>query len=68
MAGRDVGEFFEPKRYTAMQPWHEAEGAAFEDVGQWTRPWYFPRGDETLQAAVRRECLAVRQRVGILDA
>ena len=33
MAGRDVGEFFEPKRYTAMQPWHEAEGAAFEDVG-----------------------------------
>ena len=68
MAGRDVGEFFEPKRYTAMQSWHEAEGAAFEDVGQWKRPWYFPRGDETLQAAVRRECLAVRQRVGILDA
>ena len=68
MAGRDVGEFFEPKRYTAMQAWHEASGAAFEDVGQWTRPWYFPRGDETLQAAVRRECLAVRQGVGILDA
>ena len=51
-----------------MQSWHEAKGAAFEDVGQWTRPWYFPRGDETLQAAVRRECLAVRQGVGMLDA
>ena len=68
MAGRDVGEFFEPKRYTAMQSWHEAKGAAFEDVGQWKRPWYFPQGDETLDAAVRRECLAVRQGVGILDA
>ena len=68
MAGRDVGGLFEPKRYTAMQPWHELNGAKFEDVGQWRRPWYFPKDDETLDQAVKRECLAVRQGVGILDA
>ena len=68
MAGRDVGELFEPKRYTAMQSWHEQNGALFEDVGQWKRPWYFPQGSETMRAAVGRECLAVRNGVGILDA
>ncbi|MDA0959045.1 MAG: sarcosine oxidase subunit alpha family protein [Proteobacteria bacterium] len=68
MAGRDVGGLFEPKRYTPMQPWHEARGAAFEDVGQWKRPWFFPEGNESLSEAVARECLAVRQGVGILDA
>ena len=68
MAGRDVGKLFEPKRYTAMQSWHEQNGALFEDVGQWKRPWYFPQGGETMRAAVDRECLAVRNGVGILDA
>ena len=68
MAGRDVGKLFEPKRYTAMQSWHEQNGALFEDVGQWKRPWYFPQGSETMRAAVDRECLAVRNGVGILDA
>jgi len=68
MAGRDVGKLFEPKRYTAMQSWHEQNGALFEDVGQWKRPWYFPQGRETMRAAVDRECLAVRNGVGILDA
>ena len=45
-------------------------GAArvFEDVGNWKRPWYYPRRGEDLHAAVRRECLAVRNGVGILDA
>ena len=68
MAGRDVDKLFEPKRYTAMQSWHEQNGALFEDVGQWKRPWYFPQGGETMRAAVDRECLAVRNGVGILDA
>ncbi|MFT5098341.1 MAG: sarcosine oxidase subunit alpha [Planctomycetaceae bacterium] len=68
IAGRDAAELFEPKRYTAMQPWHEANGALFEDVGQWKRPWYFPNSGETLGQAVNRECLAVRQSVGVLDA
>jgi sarcosine oxidase subunit alpha len=51
-----------------MQPWHERSGALFEDVGQWKRPWYFPQSGESMQDAVSRECLAVRNGVGILDA
>ena len=40
----------------------------FEDVGQWKRPWYYPIENEDLHQAVNRECLAVRNHVGILDA
>ncbi|PJE44880.1 MAG: sarcosine oxidase subunit alpha [Pseudomonas sp.] len=68
VAGRHCGALFEPKRYTAMQSWHLQNGAEFEDVGQWKRPWYFPKAGEDLHAAVARECLAVRNAVGILDA
>ncbi|MFI8481778.1 sarcosine oxidase subunit alpha [Pseudomonas sp. NPDC078700] len=68
VAGRHCGALFEPNRYTAMHAWHVANGAEFEDVGQWKRPWYFPKNGEDLHAAVARECLAVRNAVGILDA
>jgi len=68
IAGRDVRALFDPERYTATHRWHESKGAAWEDVGQWKRPWYFPRGSENIHDAVNRECLAVRNSVGILDA
>ncbi|TLX53856.1 sarcosine oxidase subunit alpha [Stutzerimonas nosocomialis] len=68
VAGRHCGALFEPVRYTAMQAWHLRNGAEFEDVGQWKRPWYFPRSGEDIHAAVARECRAVRSGVGILDA
>ncbi|MEX6500429.1 sarcosine oxidase subunit alpha [Pseudomonas zhanjiangensis] len=68
LAGRNCGALFDPKRYTAMHKWHLENGAEFEDVGQWKRPWYFPKKGEDLHAAVARECLAVRNAVGILDA
>mgnify|MGYP000017328050 CR=1 FL=1 len=68
IAGRDVKELFDPERYTAMHRWHEEHGAKWENVGQWKRPWYFPKPFETMQDAINRECLAVRNSVGILDA
>ena len=68
VAGRHCGHIFEPVRYTALQAWHVKQGAEFEDVGQWKRPWYFPRNGEDMHAAVKRECKAVRDSVGILDA
>lgn len=68
VAGRHCGEFFDPRRYTALHAWHVEHGAKFEEVGQWMRPWYFPRGNETMHEAVQRECRAVRENVGILDA
>ncbi|CAE6807632.1 sarcosine oxidase subunit alpha family protein [Paraburkholderia nemoris] len=68
IAGRELGDFLDPVRKTCIHPWHEAHGAAFEDVGNWKRPWYYPKNGEDLHAAVARECLAVRNSVGILDA
>jgi len=67
-AGRELGEFLDPVRKTAIHEWHVQNGAMFEDVGNWKRPWYYPRGNEDMHAAVARESLAVRQSVGILDA
>lgn len=68
LAGRELGEHFDPIRKTCVHEWHVARGAQFEDVGNWKRPWYFPMPGESMAAAVTRECLAVRNGVGILDA
>ena len=68
IAGRHCRDLFDPERYTALHSWHLKRGAKFEDVGQWKRPWYFPIGNESMHDAVARECLAVREKVGILDA
>jgi len=68
LAGREIGGALDPLRRTPMSDWHVAAGAVFEPVGLWRRPLYYPRAGEDMSAAVERECLAVRQRVGILDA
>jgi sarcosine oxidase subunit alpha len=68
IAGMDAGELFDPVRKTPLHEWHQRRGAVFEDVGQWKRAWYYPSAGEPMHAAVRRECLAVRRGVGILDA
>ena len=68
IAGRDLGDTFEPIRKTALHQWHEEQGAVFEDAGQWKRPWYYPQAGETMHDAVNRECLATRNGVGIMDA
>ena len=67
-AGRELHAFYAPIRRTPMHSWHEGHGAAFEDVGQWKRPWYYPRRGEDMHAAVQREALGARTAVGILDA
>jgi sarcosine oxidase subunit alpha len=68
IAGRNCGAMFDPVRRTPMHAWHKAQGTVFEDVGQWRRPWYYPRAGEDLAAAVAREVRAVRTGIGILDA
>ncbi len=69
IAGRERGEaLFDPQRTTALHSWHEQQGAVFELVGQWLRPRFYPRGRESMSAAVQRECLAVRHGVGVMDA
>jgi sarcosine oxidase subunit alpha len=68
LAGPYRGELLDPVRTTPMHERHLEAGAVFEDVGQWKRPRYFPRAGEDLDTAVVRECLAVRDAAGLLDA
>ena len=68
MAGREVGGFFDPQRYTTIHDSHLESGAEFEVVGQWYRPWYYPKSGEDIHQAVNRECLAVRTSLGMMDA
>ena len=67
LSGRRRGQMFDPARITAIHPWHLENGAEWEDVGQWKRPRYFPRDGEDMDAAVLRECAAVRTSVGAMD-
>jgi sarcosine oxidase subunit alpha len=68
LAGRERGARYDPVRLTPMHDWHVAAGAVFEDVGQWKRPRYYPRPGESMDRAVRRECLAARDGAALLDA
>ncbi|MDO0930536.1 sarcosine oxidase subunit alpha family protein [Streptomyces sp. DG2A-72] len=68
LAGRERGELFDPERTTSIHRWHVAQGAMFEDVGQWKRPWYYPQPGEDMDTAVARECRAAREGVAFMDA
>lgn len=62
------GDLFDPARKTPLHVWEEAQGAVFEDVGNWKRAWYYPRSGETMHDAVNRECRTVRNSAGVFDA
>lgn len=68
LAGEARGAMLDPVRTTAIHGWAEQKGAVFEEVGQWLRARFFPQPGEDMAAAVDRECIAVRQRVGMFDA
>ena len=68
LAGRENGGLFDPQRYTTIHDSHVAKGAEFELVGQWYRPWYYPKAGEDMHQAVHRECLATRTSLGMMDA
>ena len=68
LVGRNVGEFFDIKRKTSIHDWHVKNNAEFENVGQWKRPWYYPKKSESMHEAVQRESKAARESAGILDA
>ncbi|MFJ9372987.1 sarcosine oxidase subunit delta family protein [Streptomyces sp. NPDC101455] len=67
LAGRDRGALHDPIRTTALHDWHVMQGALFENVGQWKRPWYYRRDGESMETAVLRECAAAREGVAFMD-
>lgn len=68
IVGHSRGPLFDVARKTPMHERAVALDAAFEDVGNWKRAWYFPRAGEDMHAAVARECRTVRETGGIFDA
>ncbi|MCH2075491.1 MAG: sarcosine oxidase subunit alpha family protein [Rhodobacteraceae bacterium] len=68
IAGEARGEIFQPLRKTPMHGWHEENGAHWEPVGHWRRPYTFLLEGETVEEAVSREVKNTRQALGFLDA
>lgn len=68
IAGEARGDIFQPLRRTPMHDWHEEQGAHWEPVGQWRRPYCYPRKGESHADAVGREVRATRASLGLLDA
>ncbi|MHA3913815.1 sarcosine oxidase subunit alpha family protein [Halovulum sp. GXIMD14793] len=68
VAGEARGDLFKPLRKTAMYDWHAENGAKWEPVGDWRRPFAYLQGGDRTADAITREVLAVRKDVGLLDA
>jgi sarcosine oxidase subunit alpha len=68
IAGEARGDIFQPLRRTPMHEWHEAQGAHWEPVGLWRRPYCYPRAGENPAQAVHREVTNTRTNLGLLDA
>ncbi|MSU89768.1 sarcosine oxidase subunit alpha family protein [Rhodobacteraceae bacterium 2CG4] len=68
ITGAARGELFKPVRKTAIDGWLAAQGAHWEPVGDWRRPYAIPRPGESVEDAVTREVLNTRRNVGLLDA
>ncbi|MFN3211185.1 MAG: glycine cleavage T C-terminal barrel domain-containing protein, partial [Roseovarius sp.] len=69
IAGEARGEIFQPLRKTPLHDWHEANGAYWEPVGHWRRPYTFRQSPgEEISAAVKREINQTRGGLGLLDA
>ncbi|MEO0567627.1 MAG: sarcosine oxidase subunit alpha family protein [Pseudomonadota bacterium] len=69
IAGEARGKIFQPLRRTPMHSWHEENGAHFEPVGAWRRPYCFRKTPaEAVDVAVKREINQTRKSLGLLDA
>ncbi len=68
IAGQARGEIFQPIRKTPMHSWHQENGAHFEPVGQWRRPYCYLQSGESTKTAVHREITQTRNSLALLDA
>jgi len=66
IAGREIGEFYAPRRYLPAHTVHQKLNAQFEDYG-WQRPDCYRQQGESPEQAVHREARAVRASVGVFD-
>jgi sarcosine oxidase subunit alpha len=62
-----AGRGFSPERATPLATRHEELGAVWMLAGNWRRPEYYARSNETREQSIAGEVAAVRQAVGIID-
>jgi sarcosine oxidase subunit alpha len=67
VAGKLKDRYLAPVRKTPIHHLHQQAGAVFDFNGLWLRPQCYLQAGETVDEAIRRESLAVRQRAGISD-
>ncbi|NBB97130.1 MAG: sarcosine oxidase subunit alpha family protein [Alphaproteobacteria bacterium] len=68
IAGEATGSTFQPLRRSPLHDWHDENGADWEPVGQWRRPYTYLRAGEDRHKAVNREVANARSNIGTLDA
>ena len=68
IAGVLTKNLFLPIRRTPIYQWHADRHATFEPVGQWRRAYTYTGPGEDKHGSINREILAVRHKVGLLDA
>jgi len=68
IAGEARGDLFKVLRRSPMHDWHDANGADWEPVADWRRPYTYLRAGESKHDAVNREILNTRNGLGMLDA
>ena len=68
IAGHHKGKQYRTTRLSAAHPVWIEQKAVFVEAGQWLRPQYFPRPNETQwRQAVDREVVMTRSTVGLCD-
>lgn len=68
IAGDARGELFKPIRRTPIHDWLDQNGAHWEPVADWRRPYCIRKPGESVKDAVTREIQNTRDSVGLLDA
>ena len=68
IAGEARDALFKPTRKTVIDGWLNENGAHWEPVADWRRPYAICQKGESVKDAVTREILNTRENVGLLDA
>lgn len=68
IAGEARHDLFQPIRKTPIHSWNDENGAHWEPVGAWRRPYTYQKPGESVEDAVTREIKQTRGSLGMLDA
>lgn len=68
LTGREIGARAWPLRRLPNHDWHAGNGGVMEDFGGWLRAACYPQPGESEDAAIRREVVAARRGMALLDS